>query len=132
MSSGSSTPAPFGVISPAFAEQFARDWIAAWNSHDLERILSHYDDDFEMSSPRIAMLTEERSGVLRGKDAVRRYWRSALALSPHLYFELRSVHVAPDCVIVNYQTTRGLASEVFSFGFDGRVVRASASYVGTT
>ena len=34
-----------------FAERFAKDWVAAWNSHDLDSILEHYEDDFEMSSP---------------------------------------------------------------------------------
>ena len=27
------------------AEQFAAGWIAAWNGHDLDQILSHYTDD---------------------------------------------------------------------------------------
>lgn len=35
------------------AQEFAAEWIAAWNSHDLERILSHYAEDFEMASPLI-------------------------------------------------------------------------------
>ena len=35
------------------ANLFAADWIDAWNSHDLERILGHYSDDFEMCSPLI-------------------------------------------------------------------------------
>jgi len=39
------------MLSKAFADHFAAEWIAAWNSHDLERILSHYTDNFEMSSP---------------------------------------------------------------------------------
>ena len=41
------------MISSHAAERFADDWIAAWNAHDLEKILSHYTDDFEMSSPVI-------------------------------------------------------------------------------
>ena len=41
------------VIEKKFAEQFAQEWIDSWNSHDLSRILSHYADDFEMSSPVI-------------------------------------------------------------------------------
>ncbi|WP_226860359.1 hypothetical protein [Acidithiobacillus thiooxidans] len=51
----------------AFAEHFAADWIASWNAHDLERVMSHYDDDFEMSSPVIVQVTGEPSGMLRGK-----------------------------------------------------------------
>ncbi|MFC6805599.1 hypothetical protein ACFQE2_07705 [Methylophaga thalassica] len=49
------------------AEQFAHEWIAAWNSHDLTQILSHYDDDFEMTSPLIVKLMGEPSGKLKGK-----------------------------------------------------------------
>lgn len=38
-----------------FADHFAIEWIASWNAHDLPRILSHYADDFEMSSPYIGI-----------------------------------------------------------------------------
>jgi ketosteroid isomerase-like protein len=61
------------MISREFAEQFARDWIDAWNAHDLERILSHYAEDFEMASPVIARLMNEPSDTLRGKTAIRAY-----------------------------------------------------------
>ena len=44
------------MLSREFAESFAAEWIEAWNSHDLDRILSHYTDDFVMSSPRIVVL----------------------------------------------------------------------------
>ena len=33
-----------------------REWIAAWNSHDLERILALYAEDAEMTSDRIQAL----------------------------------------------------------------------------
>ena len=33
------------------AQQLAEEWYAAWNSHDLERILSHYSDDVVFVSP---------------------------------------------------------------------------------
>jgi ketosteroid isomerase-like protein len=49
------------------AERFAKEWVAAWNSHDLDRILAHYDDDFEMSSPIITTFVGEPSGRLKGK-----------------------------------------------------------------
>jgi len=44
------------MIDKEFAEHFAADWIDSWNQHDLERILLHYTDDFEMSSPRIIVV----------------------------------------------------------------------------
>src|SRR5207302_4356035 len=34
------------MIDLNWAEAFAREWVDAWNAHDLARILSHYTDDF--------------------------------------------------------------------------------------
>jgi ketosteroid isomerase-like protein len=66
------------IIDTAFAEHFANEWVEAWNSHDLETVLSHYSDDFEMSSTFIIAFSPESSGTLRGKEAVGAYWAAAL------------------------------------------------------
>ena len=98
----------------AFAEHFANDWIDAWNSHDLQRILSHYADDFEMTSPVIIQLTNEPSGTLRGKTAVGDYWTKALQLIPDLHFELITTLVGVNSITLYYHGARGrLAAEVF-------------------
>lgn len=113
----------------AFAEHFAADWIASWNAHDLERILSHYADDFEMSSPVIVQVAGVPSGTLRGKAAVGAYWEKALGLIPDLQFELLSVLAGVNSITLYYKGARGrLAAEVFHFGPDNRVVRAFAHY----
>lgn len=113
----------------AFAEYFAADWISSWNAHDLERILSHYVDDFEMSSPVIVQVAGEPSGILRGKSAVGAYWKKALGLIPDLQFELLSVLAGVNSVTLYYKGARGrLAAEVFHFGPDKRVIRAFAHY----
>jgi len=116
------------MISRDFADAFARDWIEAWNSHDLDRILAHYDDAFVMSSPRIAAVAGEPSGVLEGKAAIGAYWKKALELAPALRFELIATFVGADCVVLHYAGVRGPAAEVFFFDDRGRVVRAAASY----
>ncbi|MBX7220211.1 MAG: nuclear transport factor 2 family protein [Blastocatellia bacterium] len=116
------------MLTRGFAEQFAQEWIAAWNGHDLERILSHYSDDFVMSSPRIAVLTEEPTGVLKGKDAIRCYWKKALELVPHLHFELMGIYLGADSIILHYEGPRGKAAEAFFFNEEGKVVRAAATY----
>jgi len=112
-----------------FAEHFAADWIASWNDHDLDRILSHYADDFEFSSPVIVQIVGEPSGTLRGKAAVGAYWKKALGLMPDLEFELLTVLAGVDSITLYYKGARGrLAAEVFHFGPDHRVVRAFAHY----
>ncbi len=69
------------------ARAFAQEWVAAWNSHDLDRIMSHYADDFQMTSPFIAKMTNELTGTINGRDNVRAYWAMALERIPDLHFD---------------------------------------------
>jgi ketosteroid isomerase-like protein len=111
-----------------FVERFAAEWIAAWNSHDLNRILEHYEDDFEMSSPIIGALAGEPSGKLRGKAAVAAYWTKALRNAPDLRFELVTALAGVDSVTVYYKGHRGLCAEVLHFSPGGKVRAAFAHY----
>ena len=116
------------MITRQFARRFAEEWIEAWNSHDLERILSHYSDDFVMSSPRIANVVGDESGVLTGKDAIGSYWRRALELLPELQFEFILFFLGSDSLVLYYRSIRGLVAEVFFFDSAGKVVRSAANY----
>jgi len=53
------------------AEDFAAHWIGAWNSHDIEAILSHYGDDVVFLSPVAAQRTG--NGRVIGREALRSY-----------------------------------------------------------
>jgi ketosteroid isomerase-like protein len=116
------------MIDAAQARRFADEWIAAWNAHDLERILAHYTDDFEMASPVIVQIVGEPSGVLRGKEKVRAYWTKALAGLPDLHFELEHVLVGAESVALFYRGHRGASVELFWFDAAGLVRRAAAHY----
>lgn len=116
------------MIDRKFVEHFAREWVDSWNSHDLSRILSHYADDFEMSSPFIVAIAGEPSGMLKGKEKVGTYWAKALELIPDLRFELMSILVGVNSVTLYYKGTRGLTAEVFHFDSDQKVVKAFAHY----
>ena|SRR5947207_1874800 len=113
----------------AFAQHFATEWIAAWNARDLDRVLSHYANDFEMSSPFIVTLAGEASGTLLGKPAVAAYWRKALSSFPDLHFDLVSVLVGANSITLYYKGAHGrLAAEVFHFDTEQKVSRAFAHY----
>ena len=110
------------------ANEFANHWIESWNSHDLERILSHYTDDFEMSSPVIISSMNEPSGKLKGKESIRAYWSKALATYPNLRFEKLHVLVGVGSVTIIYNGVRGLSAEVFHFNEQAKVRAAYAHY----
>ena len=116
------------MIDRAWAESFARDWIEAWNAHDLERVLAHYADDFEMTSPLIVERLGVAGGTLKGKDAVRRYWAQGLASTPGLRFELQSVLVGVSALAILYRsaTLRRTVLERIVFDAERRAVRAEA------
>ena len=116
------------MMEKGFAERFAKEWVAAWNSHDLERVLEHYEDDFEMSSPIIVTLMGEPSGKLKGKAAVGAYWTKALKAVPDLRFELLAALAGTDSVTVYCRGHRGLTAEVLHFGPGGTVRAAFAHY----
>lgn len=53
------------------ARRFANEWIASWNSHDLEKILAHYSEDCTVTSPMIKVALEIDTGTLVGKERLR-------------------------------------------------------------
>lgn len=116
------------MITKEFAIEFSKEWVDSWNSHNMERILAHYHSDFVMSSPKIAAIANEKSGVLHGKVKIAEYWSKALTLVPDLQFKLINTFVGADSIIIYYQGVSGLATEVFFFDSEGLVIKAAANY----
>lgn len=102
------------MICETTAQKFAQDWIAAWNSRDLPRILAHYTGDFEMSSPYIVQFSGEAPGTLRGKANVAAPWKIALERIPDLHFRRREVLVGANSIAIFYDGALGqCAVEIF-------------------
>lgn len=109
--------------------EFAKEWINAWNSHDLDRILSHYASDVVLISPVAAKLTGDPSGTVRGKDALRSYFQKGLELFPNLQFTLVDVMQGLSSVVLYYENQRGTKTgEFMEFDAGGAVVRVVANY----
>jgi ketosteroid isomerase-like protein len=118
------------MITVAWAQEFAEEWIAAWNSHDLERILAHYRDDFEMWSPLIIQTMGVPSGMLKGKDAIRPYWQIGLAGKSPLHFRLQDVLVGVDTVAIYYHSAsrNRMVAEILRFDDQRRVISGAGLY----
>lgn len=116
-------------IQPDFARQFAQDWIDAWNSHDLDRILEHYDDEAVLSSP-VALQRLGGDGALRGKPALRDYFSRGLEAYPDLRFDLIEALWGTETIVVLYRNNhRGTkTAEVMLLNPAGKVVRVWANY----
>lgn len=111
-------------------QAFAAEWVAAWNSHDLERVLSHYAEDVELYAPASTRFTGDPTGRVRGKTALRDYWAYALTAVPDLAFTLRAVYAGAGGLAIRFHSSRtgGESVEVFRFDEAGLVRESSVYY----
>jgi ketosteroid isomerase-like protein len=109
---------------------FGREWVAAWNSRDLERVLALYAENSEMTSDKIPALGFDAGGTPRGKENLRAYWGKALALLPNLHFTLIDTFVSPDSVVVLYQNERAAKiCEYLRLDAAGKIRQGSANHL---
>lgn len=117
-------------IQSAFAHAFVQDWTDAWNTHSLDRILSHYDDDVVLLSPVALKLLDNGTGIVQGKSALRDYFSIGLQAYPDLHFDVTDVLWGIETIVAYYGTNaRGSkTAEVLQFNSSGKVIRVFANY----
>ncbi len=114
------------------AREIAAHWIAAWNSHDLDRIMEHYDDAIESTSSVAARLLGDPAGVVRGKAALRAYFARGLEFYPQLKFELIDTLWGVRTLVLYYRNQIGtMAGEYMEVGENGKISRVVAHYGGS-
>jgi steroid delta-isomerase len=96
------------------AASFASQWAAAWNERDIERVLACFSQDVTFTSPTAAAVVG--AATVRGKEALRAYWTTALA-------RIGSLRFAIDRVLWD-SATRELAI-IYLSDIDGRTRRVS-------
>jgi ketosteroid isomerase-like protein len=111
------------------AQRLAEEWYAAWNAHDLDRILAHYSDEVVFTSPFAVEIAGHPYGRLEGKAALRDYFSAALERFPDLHFEPIALMVGLDSVVLHYRSVMDLpAAELMVLGDDGLVAEVVAHY----
>jgi ketosteroid isomerase-like protein len=111
------------------AAVFSERWVRNWNAHDVEAVLTDFHDDVVFTSPVAATLFPETGGVVRGKEALRRYWTEAVARIPDLRFTVEGVYQGVDTIVINYRNQSGkLVNEILMFN-DGAVIEGHGTYL---
>lgn len=107
------------------AVEFAQGWVAAWNAHDLDRVMDHYSPDVVFTSP---LITDRPDRTVRTVPDLRAYFGAGLARNPDLNFRLLGAFAGVDSVTVVYRTHRGwVGAETMATAGSG-VVRGVAHY----
>jgi len=110
------------------AVAFAVRWIDRWNSRDIEAVLAGFAENVEFTSPRA--LATVGVATVRGKQALRSYWETALAHVGSLEFVLQRILWDPtsaELAIIYTSTINGQTKQVsenLRFGGQREVVAA--------
>ena len=111
------------------ALDLASHWVAAWNAHDLDAIMTHYDDAIELISPVAARLLGVPDGKVVGKPALKAYFQRGLEAYPDLHFDLEDVLWGLNSVVLLYTNQKGTRSgELMELSAAGKVARVVAHY----
>jgi hypothetical protein len=70
-------------------EKFTAEWADAWNARDVEKVLLQFDQDLTFTSP--TALAVVGTATVKGKDALRAYWNTALQQITTLRFVVERV-----------------------------------------
>ena len=65
----------------------AHSWFAAFNKHDLDKLLYLYAADAQHYSPKLKIRQPETKGMISGKEALREWWRDSFDRLPTLRYE---------------------------------------------
>ncbi len=111
------------------AWELARHWVAAWNAHDLDLIMTHYDEAVELTSPVAARLLGKADGKVVGKTNLRAYFQRGLEAYPDLHFQLEDVLWGLNSVVLYYTNQKETrTAEFMELSANGAVMRVVANY----
>lgn len=82
--------------------QIAHQWFTAFNTHDLEALLSLYAEDAQHFSPKLKIRQPETEGWVKGKDALRAWWQDSFERLPTLQYLPTSFTANDERVIMEY------------------------------
>lgn len=111
------------------AWKLANHWVEAWNSHDLDAIMTHYENAIELTSPVAARLLGTPDGKVIGKANLRAYFQRGLEAFPELKFHLEDVLWGLNSVVLYYTNQKGTRTgEFMELSATGKVARVVANY----
>ncbi|MES2545478.1 MAG: nuclear transport factor 2 family protein [Bacteroidota bacterium] len=92
-------------MNPEKLESIAFKWFDAFNNHNLEQLLSLYDDEAQHFSPKLKIHKPETNGLVIGKSALREWWHDAFDRLPTLNYKVTSLTANGDRVFMEYIRT---------------------------
>jgi ketosteroid isomerase-like protein len=111
-----------------------KQWINAWNSKDIDTILSLYCDNIELSSPKVKkLLSGYETNIINNINDLKRYFSIGLKKFPNLKFEPIDFVTKGNIIILEYvaypnDQVKWNVLEKFELDKNGKVMRSSVYY----
>ncbi|MGQ7945565.1 nuclear transport factor 2 family protein [Flavobacterium sp. WC2509] len=83
-------------------QSIAYKWFEAFNDHNLEQLLSLYDEEAAHFSPKLKIRKPETEGLVVGQEALRSWWQDAFDRLPSLHYKVTSLTANTDRVFMEY------------------------------
>lgn len=87
---------------PQQNKRIATLWFAAFNEHNLEKLLTLYSENAEHFSPKLKIRLPETQGFIKGKVALRSWWQDAFDRLPTLNYEVKKLTADDEQVFMEY------------------------------
>lgn len=89
-------------MNPEELKNIAKLWFKAFNEHDLKNLLSLYDDHAEHFSPKLKVREPETNGLIKGKNALRNWWKDCFERLPTLHYQINKLTADSEQVFMEY------------------------------
>jgi hypothetical protein len=83
-------------------KQIAIKWFEAFNEHNLEKLLSLYDNEAQHYSPKLKIRMPETQGLIKGKSSLKTWWQDAFDRLPSLQYEITKLTADEEQVFMEY------------------------------
>ena len=80
----------------------ANKWFEAFNEHHLENLLALYNDNAQHYSPKLKLRQPETNGLIKGKEALRAWWKGSFERLPSLRYEPKRLIADENHIFMEY------------------------------
>lgn len=124
---GNGVGAVVSELADDWCKAFVRDWQQAWNEHNLEKILSFYEEGFAMTSPVFQEVLGAAGMSCFGKPELRRFCETVFSGVPEYSIKVMAVAVGIGSVTVHYlDSSSRLIAETMQFSARHKIANAAA------
>jgi hypothetical protein len=89
-------------MNSAANKAIAEAWLKAFNTRDLEYLLSLYDENAQHYSPKLKARQPDTNGLIRGKKSLRDWWQDAFDRLPTLHYKATNIIADNSFVFIEY------------------------------